>query len=74
VAETPIIVWFRRDLRLSDNPALARAAQSGKPIIALYIYETDISRPYGGASKWWLHHSLKALEKSLSALGLEPPV
>lgn len=69
MAETPIIVWFRRDLRLSDNPALARAAQSGKPIIALYIYETDISRPYGGASKWWLHHSLKALEKSLSALG-----
>ena len=33
----PIIVWFRRDLRLADNPALAAAAQSGKPVICLYV-------------------------------------
>jgi deoxyribodipyrimidine photo-lyase len=67
--DTPIIVWFRRDLRVADNPALARAIQSGKPVIALYIYETDLSRPYGGASKWWLHHSLGELQKSLAGLG-----
>ena len=43
-SEKPVIVWFRRDLRLSDNPALNWAVKSGKPVIALYIYETDLSR------------------------------
>lgn len=66
----PIIVWFRRDLRVGDNPALVRAAQSGKPVIALYILETDADRPLGGASRWWLHHSLTSLQKDLSRIGL----
>ena len=68
--ENPIIVWFRRDLRLRDNPALHRAVQSGKPVIALYIFETDIGRPVGGASAWWLHHSLASLAADLQALGV----
>jgi len=67
---TPIIVWFRRDLRLADNPALSQAAKTGQPLIALYIYETKPHRPYGGASNWWLHHSLTSLEKDLKALGV----
>jgi deoxyribodipyrimidine photo-lyase len=66
---SPIIVWFRRDLRLSDNPALHRAVESGKPIIALYIDETDRARDLGGASKWWLHHSLKTLCESFNESG-----
>ena len=66
----PIIVWLRRDLRLADNPALHRAAESGKPVIALYIYETDLSRKAGGASDWWLHHSLTSLQTDLSKAGL----
>ena len=65
----PIIVWFRRDLRLADNPALDFAVQSGQPILALYIDETDRARDLGAASKWWLHHSLSQLSKDLAAIG-----
>lgn len=65
------IVWFRQDLRLADNPALAEAAARG-PVVPVYILD-DASdghaiRPLGGASRWWLHHSLRALEKSLGGL------
>lgn len=64
------IVWFRQDLRTADNPALAHAAANG-PVVGLYILDetaTPSSRPPGGASKWWLHHSLRDLEKSLGGL------
>ena len=67
----PIIHWFRNDLRLLDNPALSSAVESGHPILAVYILEDGDSNPWapGGASKWWLHHSLKALDQSLKTLG-----
>jgi deoxyribodipyrimidine photo-lyase len=61
----PAIIWFRQDLRLEDNPALAAAAEAG-PLVALYILdETRGVRPWGGASRWWLAESLAALEKEL---------
>ncbi len=66
------IVWFRRDLRLADNPALSAAAARG-PVIPVYIYDEDGSgdvRAIGGASKWWLHHSLTALSENLGRLHL----
>ena len=64
------IVWFRQDLRLSDNPALYRAAARG-PVVPVYILdEGPDTRPLGGASRWWLHHSLRALGKSLGGLVL----
>jgi deoxyribodipyrimidine photo-lyase len=58
---------FRRDLRLRDNPALRAAVKRGQPIVAVYMAETD-DAPWspGGASKVWLHHSLTALNESLS--------
>lgn len=61
------IVWFRQDLRLSDNPALQEAARSGLPIIPVFILDDENagSWKHGGASRWWLHHSLTALDKSL---------
>ena len=66
------LVWFRDDLRISDNPALAAAADRGDDIVACYVFDedTDGMRPLGGASKWWLHHSLVALEESLDDLGV----
>lgn len=67
----PAIVWFRRDLRLSDHSPLLAAIESGHPVIPLYIYDTftpDIFR-YGDASKWWLHQSLVMLEQSLQQKG-----
>jgi deoxyribodipyrimidine photo-lyase len=68
-APTPVIVWFRRDLRTADNPALSEALQSGSPIIPLYILEEDAPRVVSGAARWWLHHSLKALCRDLAQLG-----
>lgn len=64
------ILWFRQDLRLEDNRALNAAAERG-PIIPLFILDTD-DRPFGGATKWWLHHSLKALSEDLGGLVVQP--
>ena len=63
------IVWFRRDLRLADQAALAAAAEG--PVIPVYVLddETPKHRKMGGASRWWLHHSLASLDQSLQALG-----
>jgi deoxyribodipyrimidine photo-lyase len=64
---SPIIVWFRQDLRLADNPALRAAAASGAPILPLFVLDDETSGNWrwGGASRWWLHHSLAGLNKSL---------
>ena len=61
------IMWFRQDLRVKDNPALNAACASGN-IIPIYIYDTKTpdGREPGGASKWWLHHSLSSLNKRLN--------
>jgi len=69
MSSSPVIVWFRRDLRLADNPALSRAVESGKPLIALYVHETDSARTLGAASQWWLHYSLENLAQSLGEIG-----
>lgn len=69
MSKAPVIVWFRRDLRLADNPALTEAVRSGSPILPVFILETDLPRPYGAASQWWLHHSLASLGKDLWAKG-----
>ncbi|HNP65277.1 MAG TPA: deoxyribodipyrimidine photo-lyase [Woeseiaceae bacterium] len=62
----PAVLWFRRNLRLLDNAALNAAAESGKPLISLYVLdEQDV----GGASRWWLHHSLEKLDRQLRDLG-----
>mgnify|MGYP002821143526 CR=1 FL=1 len=70
---TPVIVWFRQDLRCADNPAFAAAAETGQPVLPLFILdeETPDVRPVGGASRWWLHHSLKSLAAGLREHGLE---
>ncbi len=65
------IVWFRQDLRLQDNPALASARQNGGAIVPVYIRDDagEGDWPAGGSSRWWLHHSLAALAASLEARG-----
>ncbi|MFZ5731745.1 MAG: cryptochrome/photolyase family protein [Pseudomonadota bacterium] len=67
-----IIVWFRDDLRLADHPALHAAAKTGAPLVCLYIHDEQTApkvRPLGGASRWWLAQSLRALDASLQAKG-----
>lgn len=67
----PLIYWFRRDLRLHDLPALNAAADTGQPLVAVYILddETPGAWTLGAASRWWLHHSLAALDRSLGETG-----
>lgn len=62
----PVILWFRRNLRLSDNAALQAAVESGRPVIPLYIHDTE---DLGSASRWWLHHSLSSLDRDLRKCG-----
>src|ERR1700733_8453684 len=65
----PCIVWFRDDLRVSDHPALHAASASGAPVICLYVFDEQGTRPLGGAARWWLGQSLRALQRSLRAIG-----
>jgi deoxyribodipyrimidine photo-lyase len=72
----PVIFWFRSDLRLADNPALAAACGEGRPVIPVYILD-DVNPgawKMGGASRWWLHQSLQTLSDSLEAAGFQPLV
>ncbi|MNS07243.1 Deoxyribodipyrimidine photo-lyase [compost metagenome] len=66
----PVILWFRRDLRLDDNPALNAAVATGRPVLPLYIPdEVGEGRRLGAASRWWLDKSLRALDASLRGRG-----
>jgi len=61
------LLWFRRDLRLHDNPALVNALQAFDQVLPVYIHAPDEEAPWqpGAASNWWLHNSLLALQSSL---------
>jgi deoxyribodipyrimidine photo-lyase len=65
------IVWFRSDLRLADNPALHHACSQGYSILPIFIFspEEEMQWSIGGASRWWLHHSLHSLDESLRSKG-----
>lgn len=65
----PVLFWFRQDLRLSDQPALVAAAAKG-PVICTYILDDSLAWSMGGASRWWLHHSLTCLKADLDKLGV----
>ena len=64
--QAPFIYWFRQDLRLHDNPALLAAATKAQ-VLPIYILDDENPGVHrmGGASRWWLHHSLQALNKSI---------
>ncbi len=67
----PVIVWFRQDLRLADQPALRAASATGRPVVPVFIHGTrdgDRWAP-GGASRWWLHGSLSRLDEDLRRRG-----
>ncbi|MBL6079869.1 deoxyribodipyrimidine photo-lyase [Belnapia sp. T18] len=66
---SPALLWFRQDLRLADNPALAAAAE--RPLLPVYVLDDAAAGRWapGGAARWWLHHSLAALAGALAARG-----
>ena len=63
------LVWFREDLRLGDNPALAAASATGLPLLCVFILEDNGLRPIGGAARWRLDRALAAFETDLARLG-----
>jgi deoxyribodipyrimidine photo-lyase len=71
--ESPVIVWFRQDLRLNDNDAFLAAVETGEPIIPCYIWAPEEEGDWapGAASRVWLRHSLAALRESLEKRGLK---
>ncbi len=70
-SKRPTIVWFRLDLRLEDNPALDAAVKKGGPVVPVFIWAPEEEGTWapGSASRWWLHHSLASLERSLAEVG-----
>ncbi|KAH7524391.1 cryptochrome-1 [Ziziphus jujuba] len=64
------IVWFRRDLRVEDNPALAAGVRAGA-VVALFVWAPEEEGHYypGRVSRWWLKQSLAHLDSSLRSLG-----
>ena len=66
----PHLIWFRNDLRLADQAAVAAAARSG-PVVALFVLDDETPGHWqmGAAQRWWLHHSLAALAHDLGARG-----
>ncbi len=71
MSEKKLLLWFRQDLRLDDHPALHQAIQEGYSIIPIYIWspEEEGNWPLGGASKWWLHQSLKKFSAEIKKMG-----
>ena len=65
------LLWFRRDLRLGDNPALAHGLANYERVIPVYVHAPDELGPWspGAASRWWLHHSLASLDGALRERG-----
>ena len=65
------LVWFRRDLRLADNPALQAALADGYAPIPVYVHAPEEETPWapGAASNAWLARSLAALAGDLAARG-----
>ena len=65
------LLWFGRDLRLTDNPALAAAIARGGAIVPIFILDDIDAGEWvpGGASRWWLHGSLRTLDDSLRQRG-----
>ncbi len=65
----PLIIWFKNDLRLLDNPTVNYATKTNKPIIPLYVLDETTDWHLGASSKLWLHHSLISLNKDLNNIG-----
>ena len=64
----PILMWFRRDLRLGDHPALVAACDSGRPVIPVFIHD-EVIESHGAAPKWRLGLGVAKLAQALEEKG-----
>jgi len=71
VGAAPVLLWFRQDLRLADNSAMAAALERRSPVIPVFIWAPEEEGAWqpGAASRWWLHHSLASLSAELEKRG-----
>ncbi len=69
MTERPLILWFRRDLRLGDQPMLAAAVASGRPVVPVFLLDPE-TEALGAAPKWRLGLAVAAFGKALEGLGL----
>uniref|UniRef100_A0A8C1YND9 Si:ch1073-390k14.1 n=1 Tax=Cyprinus carpio TaxID=7962 RepID=A0A8C1YND9_CYPCA len=71
----PVLLWFRRDLRMWDNPALIGCLELDAPVIPVFLWNgveeegPGVTVAAGGASKYWLHQTLLSLSRSLEKCG-----
>ena len=65
---SPIIVWFRRDLRVNDHPALSAAQATGRPVIPLFILD-EVVETLGAAPKWRMGLGIDHFQKTISEIG-----
>ena len=68
MAERPLILWFRRDLRLDDHPMLAAAVVSGRPLLPVFLLDPE-TEALGAAAKWRLGLGVAAFAQTLERLG-----
>lgn len=68
VETSPIIVWFRRDLRLGDHPAVTAAVRSGRPVIPVFLLD-EVVETHGAAPKWRLELGVRHLARRLERMG-----
>ena len=66
--QRPVIWWVRRDLRLSDNPALTAALSSDAPIIPVFVFD-EVVEKLGAAPKWRFGLGVEALARRLEEFG-----
>lgn len=67
---SPILIWFRRDLRLSDNPALHAACATGRPVIPVFVWD-EVMDSIGAAARWRMG---RAVEKFSSVIKMKGSV
>ena len=67
----PVLLWLRRELRLADNAALAACVATQRPVVPVFVLDDAAAGGWapGGASRWWLHHSLAALRRGFARIG-----
>ena len=64
-----VLIWLERDLRLGDNPVLDAARREFDRLLPVFLWNNALATETGAAARWWLHHSLAALERRLAAAG-----
>ena len=64
----PSVMWFRRDLRLADNPALLEACADGE-VLPLFVLDPALWGPAGPSRRAYLGASLRSLDESLRQRG-----